>query len=75
MTECSKIDRYLVDSIQEKADACRVIVDYQMEPNTMRVPPDVFAKIKQFSDDVEHEIMIRENFGFYQEVLDEDHLP
>ncbi len=48
----NKLDQYLVDSVQGKPEACRVIVDYQMQPNTMWVPPDVFAKMKEFSDEV-----------------------
>ena len=46
----NKFDRYLVDSVLQKPDACKVIVDYAMEANTMKVPLDVFDKMIRFAE-------------------------
>jgi hypothetical protein len=47
-----------VDSVEANPEGCRVIVDYSLEKGTMRVPPDVFNRMKEFADMVNNERMI-----------------
>ena len=54
----NKFDQFLVDSVEANPEGCRVIVDYSPEKGTMRVPPDVFNRMKEFADMVNNERMI-----------------
>jgi hypothetical protein len=45
-----KFDQFLVNSVNGEQPGCRVIVDYTMDHGTMRVPPDVFQRMKDYAD-------------------------